>query len=172
MTDTKPYGLYDATVPGIVQTLTALNKILDKAQTFASEKKIEPSVLVNWRLAPDMFPLKRQIQIMTDHAKGLVARLAGVEIPKYEDDENDFAQLSARIAKTLAFIATIDRAQIDGRENNVITLSIGGQDRSFSGAAYAGQFVQPNFYFHATTAYAILRSCGVAVGKRDFLAAS
>ena len=172
MTDTKPpYGLYDATVPGIVQTLTALNRILDKAQAFATEKKIEPSVLVNWRLTPDMFALARQIQIMTDHAKGVVARLAGVEIPKYEDNETDLAQLSARITKTLAFIATIDRAQIDGTENKTITLNLGGQDRSFSGSAYAGQFVLPNFYFHATTAYAILRSCGVPVGKRDFLAA-
>ena len=173
MTDTKtPYGLYDAAVPGLVQTLTGLSAILDKAQAFCTEKNIDPTVLTNWRLAPDMFPLKRQIQIMTDQAKGMVARLAGVEIPKYEDDENDLTQLSARITKTLAFIASIDRTHIDGTEDKQITLSVAGREIKFTGAAYVSQFVQPNFYFHATTTYVILRHCGMPLGKRDFLAAS
>jgi hypothetical protein len=172
MTDTKtPFCLYDLAVPGLVQTLMGLSAILEKAQAFCTEKSIDPTVLTNWRLAPDMFPMKRQIQIMTDQAKGMVARLAGVDIPKYEDDEIDFSQLTARIAKTLAFIASIDRAQIDGTENKLITLSVAGQEIKFTGAAYASQFVQPNFYFHATTTYLILRHCGVPLGKRDFLAA-
>ena len=149
--------------------MSRIQHILDKAERFAEERKIAPEVLLNWRLAPDMFPLTRQVQITSDMAKGAAARLAGREVPKYADDETSFAELKARIAKTVKFIESVAPKEIDGSEDRDITLTVGGQEMRFKGAPYLVHFVLPNLYFHATAAYAILRRCGVELGKRDFL---
>jgi hypothetical protein len=161
--------MYQASIPGLVKMLNNLAAILDKAEAYAAERKIAPEVLLNWRLAPDMFPLTRQIQIMTDMAKGAAARLAGVEVPKYGDDEQSFAELKQRIAKTLKFVQGFSAKDIDGSESRDIVLTVGGQPLKFKGEAYLVHFVLPNVYFHAATAYDILRSVGVDIGKRDFL---
>jgi hypothetical protein len=149
--------------------LKNLSAILDKAEAFAAEREIEPEVLLNWRLASDMFPLTRQVQIAADFAKGTTARLAGAEVPKYADDETTFAALKARIAKTVKFVEGFKPKDIDGSETRDITLTVGGQDMHFKGEPYLVHFALPNFYFHATTAYNILRRCGVEIGKRDFI---
>ena len=166
-----PFGMYQASVPAFVNMLNNLHAILDKAEAFAAERKIEPSVLLNWRLAPDMFPLTRQIQIASDLAKGTTARLAGREVPKYPDEETSFAELKARIAKTVKFVAGFPPKDIDGSEGRDIALTIGGQELRFKGEPYLVHFALPNFYFHAATAYAILRRCGLEIGKRDFIGA-
>jgi uncharacterized protein len=163
------FGMFDASVPAFLQMLKNLSAILDKAEAFAAECDIEPEVLLNWRLASDMFPLVRQVQIAADFAKGTPARLAGVEVPKFADDEKTFAELKARIAKTVKFVEGFKPKDIDGSEDRDITLSVGGQDMHFKGKPYLVHFAVPNFYFHATTAYDILRSCGVEIGKRDFI---
>jgi hypothetical protein len=144
-------------------------KILEKAEQYAEEKKIDPSVLINARLAPDMYPLSRQVQIATDMAKGCAARLAGLEVPVYEDNETTFQELRARIAKTVAFIQSVDAERIDGSEERNITLKLRSREVSFAGQPYLVHFVLPNFYFHVTTAYAILRHNGLAIGKMDFI---
>ena len=163
------FGMYQASVPAFVKMLNNLHAILDKAERFAEERKIAPEVLLNWRLAPDMFPLTRQVQITSDMAKGAAARLAGREVPKYADDETSFAELKARIAKTVKFIESVAPKAIDGSEDRDIALTVGGQEMRFKGAPYLMHFVLPNLYFHATAAYAILRRCGVELGKGDFL---
>jgi hypothetical protein len=160
---------YAATVPAFVQILTALSAILTKAQANAEARKIDPAVFVQARIAPDMFPLARQVQIATDHAKGAAARLAGIDVPSYADTETTFAELQARIAKTLDFVKALKPAQFDGGFDRDITLTIAGQKMTWKGNVYLHQFALPNFYFHATAAYAILRHNGVDVGKRDFL---
>jgi hypothetical protein len=146
-----------------------LSKILKKAEAHGQEKKIDQAVYITARLAPDMFPLSRQIQIATDGVKGCAARLAGVEIPSYPDMEATFTELQARIEKTAAFLKSIKPEQIDGTEEKNIALKVGGQEMTFKGQDYLLYFVLPNFYFHLTTAYAILRHNGVALGKKDFL---
>lgn len=162
-------SMYKASVPLFQQLLLCLSAVLDKAAAYAAAKKIEPAVLLNARLYPDMFPLTRQIQIASDFAKGSVARLAGQEPPKYEDNETSFDDLKARIAKTLAFVGEFKPSQIDGSEERDITLVLGGNQRKFKGESYLVNFVIPNFIFHTTTAYAILRHNGVELGKRDFM---
>jgi hypothetical protein len=162
-------SIYQATVPAVLHTLGALAKILDKAEAFCEARKIDPAVLVNYRLAPDMFPLSRQIQITTDQAKGLAARLTGSEIPSFADTETSFADLKARIAKTIDYVQSFSPEAFDGAEDRAITLKAGPTDLNFTGRDYAFKWVFPNFYFHATTTYDILRHCGVEVGKRDFL---
>ena len=162
-------SLYQAAVPAFLQTLRSLSAILDKAEAFAAERKIEPAVLLGWRLAPDMFALTRQVQIATDHAKGCCARLAGAEVPKWPDDEASFADLRARIARTIELVQGFEPSDIDGAEQREIVLTVGGRSIQFKGQPYLVGFALPNFYFHATTAYAILRHCGVPIGKRDFL---
>jgi hypothetical protein len=164
------FSMYQAAVPGILQTLKALDGVLAKAEAYAAEKKIDPAVLLNYRLAPDMFALTRQVQLVTDFAKGAMARLAGREIPKYEDVETTIPELRARIANVTAFVQGFAPADLDGSETRDVTLPIGGQPTTFKGQDYLVNVVLPNFYFHATTAYAILRHCGVPIGKRDFLA--
>ena len=164
-------SMYKASAPIFVQFLTSLAAVLDKAAAFADAKKIDHGVLLNTRLAPDMFPLTRQIQLVSDSAKGAAARLAGVEVPKFADEEKTFAELKARIAKTVKFVEGFAPKDIDGSETRDITLTVGGQTLHFKGEPYLVHFVLPNFYFHATTAYAILRRCGVDIGKRDFLGA-
>jgi hypothetical protein len=149
--------------------LTNLSAILDKAVHYAAQRKIEPSVLLGTRLFPDMFPLLRQVQLAADFAKGTAARLAGAEVPKFPDTETSFEDLKARIAKTIDFVKSFKPGQIDGSEEREITIPIGGQPHSFKGQAYLLHQAMPNFYFHTTATYAILRHCGVEVGKRDFL---
>jgi len=162
-------SMYQASAPRFANTLRNLSAILDKAQAHAEAKKIEPVVFTQSRLAPDMFPLSRQVQIACDSAKGALARLAGVEIPKHEDTEQTFAELKARIAKTLDFVESLKAAQIEGSEDREVVLKLRGQDVKFNGLQYLLGFAYPNFYFHVTTAYNILRHNGVEIGKRDYI---
>jgi hypothetical protein len=161
--------MYSAAVPVFQRQLGALGKILDKAAGHAAAKKVPDAVLLQTRLFPDMFPLVRQVQIAADFAKSTPARLAGVEFPKYDDGEASLAELKARIDKTLAYVATFTPAQFEGSEGREITLPIGGNPMTFKGEVFLLHFAMPNFYFHTTTAYAILRHCGLEVGKRDFI---
>lgn len=163
-------SMYSASVPVLKQFLTGLNEILKKAEDHATEKKIDPNALLQARLFPDMFALTRQVQIAADFAKGIVARLAGVEVPSYEDNEQTFEELRARIAKTLAFIDTIAPEQFEGSETREILLHPGTpRERKFAGQVYLTQFGLPQFFFHVTTAYALLRHNGVSIGKKDYM---
>jgi len=164
-----PLSMYQASIPTFVRGLNNLSAILTKAAAYAAAKKIDPSVLINARLAPDMFPLARQIQIAADIVKGGAARLAGIEVPSYPDTETTFDELQARIAKTIAFIQSVKAAQIDGSEERDITLKAGNNDMRFKGQPYLLTFVIPNLYFHTSIAYAILRHNGLDIGKKDFL---
>lgn len=161
--------MYQASVPVFQRMLGSLSHILDKGLASATARKIDPQVLLNGRLSPDMFPLTRQVQIATDHAKGAAARLAAVELPVYEDKEASFPELLARIQKTQAFLAGVKPAQIDGSEERMVHFKAGPNELKFKGIDYLLHFAMPNFYFHTTTAYAILRHQGVDVGKGDFL---
>ncbi|MBC7414683.1 MAG: DUF1993 domain-containing protein [Herminiimonas sp.] len=161
--------MYDASVPVFRQILTSLGAILSKAESHATERKIEPVALLQARLFPDMLALTRQIQIAADFAKGASARLAGVEVPKYEDTEQSFADLQARLAKTIAFIDSLPKAQIVGSEAREVNTSAGPNSKTFTGQIYLTQYALPQFFFHATTAYDILRHNGVEIGKRDFM---
>ena len=163
-------SMYQASAPRFVNMLTNLSAILDKAQAHAEAKKIDPAVILNLRLYPDMFPMKRQVQIACDTAKGAVARLAGVEVPKHEDNEETIADLKARIAKTIDFVKTLKPAQIDGTEDKDIHLKLGPREVNYKGMQYLCGHALPNFYFHVTTAYDILRHNGVELAKRDYLA--
>lgn len=162
-------SLYQASVPVFTQILTALSACLKKGEAHAEAKKFDPAVLIQARLAPDMFPLVRQVQIATDMAKGACARLAGAEVPSWPDTETSFADIHARIKKAVDFAQTFKPERFSGAEDRDITLTIGGEKMTFRGGEYLFHFVHPNFYFHATTAYAILRHNGVELGKRDFL---
>ena len=165
-------SMYTASVPVFKQLLNALNDVLAKAEAHATAKSIAPDVLLQARLFPDMFALRQQVQIATDFAKGVSARLAGVEVPAYEDNEQSFADLHARIAKTLAFIDGLRPEQIDGSEQREIVLRPGTpKEKKLSGQTYLLHYGLPQFFFHVTTAYAILRHNGVEVGKRDFMGA-
>lgn len=162
-------SLYHATIPVFRQMLGGLSAIMDKAAAHAEAKKIDPAVFTNGRIAPDMFPFTRQILIAADFAKGASARLCGVEVPKFEDTETSFADLKARIQKTLDFLATLKPAQFDGAETREITIPLRGEPTTFKGRAYLFHFALPNFFFHTTTAYDILRHLGVEIGKPDFI---
>lgn len=162
-------SMYLASVPPIIRTLTNLRGMLEKAAAHAEARKIDPSVLVNARLYPDMYPLARQVQITTDNAKGSVSRLAGVEPPKYEDTEATFAELIARIDKTIELVKGFKADQIDGSEDKDITLKIPNRTLTFKGLPYLLDFVIPTIYFHVSIAYAILRHNGVEIGKLDFI---
>ena len=162
-------SMYQASAPRFVNILKNLSTMLDKAQAHAEAKKIDPAALTTYRLFPDMFPLTRQVQIACDSAKGAVARLAGVEIPKHEDVEQTLVDLKARIAKTIAFIETIKPAQLDGTEDKEIVLKLGGKETAFKGMQFLLGHAVPNFYFHVTTVYNILRHNGVEIGKKDFI---
>lgn len=163
------FTIYQASAPTFLLGLNALSKILDKAEADAAARKYDPSVLLGYRLAPDMLPFTRQVHIMTDFAKSTMARLAGVEVPKYEDNETTIAELKARIAKVISYVQGFKAADLVGAESREITIPVGGQPMTFTGQDYLVTHALPNFYFHATTAYAILRHCGVGIGKRDFL---
>jgi hypothetical protein len=161
--------MHQASVPVFAQYLNALSALLDKAEAHCASRKIDPLVLTGDRLAPDMFPLTRQVQIACDFAKGATARLAGAEVPTWEDNEKTFAELKARIRKTLEFIQTFKAGQIDGSEGRDIKLKIRGNDVTMKGQPYLTNFAMGHFFFHCTTAYAILRHNGVDVGKGDFI---
>ena len=161
-----------ASIPVFEIGLNALSAILDKAAAYAEAKKIEPTVLLGMRLFPDMLAFTSQVQIACDQAKNGSARLAGVEPPRYEDNEKTLVELKARIAKTLAYLKSLDRKAIDAATDREITLPLGPNKKGhMKGADYLHHFALPNFYFHLTTAYDILRHCGVEIGKFDFLGA-
>ena len=165
-------SLYAASVPVFQQMLNALSDVLKKAEAHASAKNIDQSVFLQARLYPDMFPLVRQVQIAVDFAKGVSARLAEVELPKYDDTETTFAELQALIAKVLAFIGEIKPEQIDGKEGiEIVTRPGTPKEKRFTGQAYLLSYGLPQFFFHVTTAYALLRHNGVEVGKRDYMGA-
>ncbi len=164
-----PFTLSQASLPVFEIGLNALSAVLDKAAAHAAGKKIEPSVLLGWRLAPDMFALGRQVQVACDQAKNGLARLAGVEPPKFEDNETSIDQLKQRIAKTVGFLKTLDAKAIDASSDREITFPLGAGKGQMKGGDYLDHFVLPNFYFHLTASYAIVRQCGVDVGKRDFI---
>ncbi len=164
-------SMYGASVPLFTQMLNALSGVLDKGAAFAAARKVDPAVLLGSRLAPDMLALTRQVQIASDTSKACVARLAGIEAPKYEDTEATFDELKARIAKTVAFFGTVTAAQVDGGEEREITLKFPSRELKFTGQRYLLNWAIPNFTFHCATAYAILRHNGVEIGKQDFLGA-
>lgn len=164
-------SMYQASVPVFRHQIMALAKILAKGEEHANARKIEPSALIQCRLYPDMFPLARQVQIASDTAKFAAARLAGVEAPSWEDNETTFAQLKERCEKTDTYLATFKPEQIDGSEERQVVLKLRDNSVTFTGQQYLLGFATPNFYFHITTAYALLRQCGVEIGKRDFLGA-
>ena len=161
--------MFALSAPVFVRMLGNLSAVLDKGAAHAAARKIEPAVLVNARLSPDMFPLSAQIRIAGDFAKGAVARLTGSEPPKFDDNEATIDELKARIAKTVAYVEEFRPEQFEGAETRMVTLKLRGEDRSFDGLTYLANIVLPNFYFHATTAYDILRHNGVELGKRDFV---
>jgi uncharacterized protein len=163
-------SLYKISVPIFVQFLTSLSAVLDKAAAFAEAKKVDPSVLLNTRLAPDMFPLGRQVRAATDHAINACGRLAGAELPTFSNNEASIPELKERIAKTIDFLKSLKPAQIDGTEGKEIKITFpSGATREFTGQSLLLHNSLPNFYFHCTTAYDILRQCGVELGKRDFM---
>lgn len=162
-------SMYQASIPPFIRLLNNLSVILDKAAAHAEAKKIDPSVFIQARLAPDMFPLVRQVQIATDGVKGFAARAAGVEIPVFEDVESSFPELKERIAKTIKFLESFKPNQIDGTEAKEISVTMRGKTTNYIGQPFLLTYVIPNFYFHLTTTYAILRHNGVEIGKRDFL---
>lgn len=161
--------MYQSSIPVFIRMLGNLRVFLEKGLAHAGAKKFEPAVLVDSRLAPDMLPLARQVQIASDSAKGCGARLAGVEPPKYEDTEKSFPELLARVDKTVAFLKTLTPSQLDGSEARDIVLQLRAGPLHFKGLQYLLHFALPNFYFHVTTAYNILRHNGVELGKQDFI---
>jgi uncharacterized protein len=165
-------SMYEASVPVFVRMLNNLAAILEKAAAHAEAKKIDPAVFCQGRLFPDMFPLTRQVQIATDAAKGAAARLAQVDVPAYEDNEANFAELVQRCRKTVAFLETLKPGQFEGAEDRTVTWKTRTAEKSMQGMPYLLNHVTPNLYFHVTTAYGILRHNGVELGKQDFLGRS
>ena len=163
------FSMYEASVPVFKQILTSLSAILEKAEAHAGDKKIEPAALLQARLYPDMFPFTRQVQVACDFANGCAARLAGVDVPRYDDSEQTFAELRERIATTLTFIDSLPQDGIEASAQRDISTSSGANAKQFKGQVYLVHYALPHFYFHATTAYAILRHNGVDVGKKDFI---
>jgi uncharacterized protein len=161
--------MYDAAVPGMMRSLKNLDAILDKAAAYAAGKKVDPTVLVGSRLAIDMLPFSTQIHRATETARGGVARLAQVDIPSLPDEDKTVADLKDRLAKTIAFLESMPTEKFIGAEDRTITQKLGGNDVTFSAKQYLFGFMIPNFYFHVTTAYAILRHNGVEIGKIDYL---
>ena len=162
-------SMYQASAPRFARLLRNLSAILAKAQAHVEARKLDAAALTGYRLFPDMFPLTRQVQIACDQAKGAVARLAGVEPPKHEDTEQNFADLQARIAKTLDYVESLKAAQIDGSETREVVLKQRAGELRLNGLDYLFSHAYPNFYFHVTTAYNILRHNGVELGKKDFV---
>ena len=165
-------SMYQVSVPIFVRHLNGLVAILKKAQALYAEKKHDESTLLSYRLYPDMFSFTKQVQAATDHAKNCAALLAGLEAPKYEDNEKSLAELIARVGKTMAYLNTIKPEQIDGSEGKTVTLKMRDREMNFTGLDLLLNRSMPNFYFHAATAYDIIRHNGVEIGKRDFMGAS
>jgi hypothetical protein len=163
------FNIYQASVPVFQRRLTAVIAFIEKAAAHTEAKRIDPSALLGARLFPDMFPFTRQVQTATDHAKGATARLAGLEVPRFPDTESTFDELKDRVGKTLEFIDSVEPSLLDGAEDRDVTLMLGGKERTMKGAFYLLNSAMPNFYFHVTTAYDILRHNGVELGKSDFL---
>ena len=164
-------SMYQASVPLLIRMLTNLKGILEKAAAHAQAKKIEETVFLNARLYPDMFALTRQVQIAADFARATGARLAGQEPPGYEDNEKTFAELVSRVDRSIEYLRTLTPAMIDGSEAREIIRPVRGEPKKFTGIGYLLQFALPNFFFHMTTAYAILRHGGIELGKNDFIGA-
>jgi len=162
-------SIYDISIPVLTRGLTNLSSILDKAAAHAGARKFEPVVLAQARLFPDMFPLARQVQITCDTAKGAAGRLAGIDPPKHEDTEATLDELKQRIAKTLDFVKSVKAEQMKGAESKTIELKFPNRTVTFTGLSYLIDFVLPNFFFHESMTYALLRSSGVEIGKMDFL---
>jgi len=165
------FGLYQASIPVFIKFMGNLGALLEKGAADAQARNYAPEVLIEARLAPDMHKLARQVQIASDMVKNGAARLAGIEAPSFADTEASFAELQARIGRTIAFLETISESQLEGAETREIVLKFPGMEMRFSGADYLTKFVLPNLFFHVTTAYNILRHNGVAIGKRDFMGA-
>jgi len=161
--------MYQTSIPTFIHVLNNLGAILEKAAAHAEAKKIDPAALLQCRLYPDMFPLTRQVQIASDGAKAGAARLCGMEPPVFEDNETSFAELVERLRKTVAYLETFKPEQFEGAEDRTVTWKARSGERSMQGLAYLNLYVLPNLYFHTTTAYGILRHCGVEVGKKDYL---
>lgn len=161
--------MYQATVPVLSHFLKGLSAILKKAEAHCAAKKIDPEALLRARLFPDMFPFTRQVQLVTDFAKGTASRLAGVAVPSYSDEEKTFDELQARLQKTIDYLGTLKPEQFADAAARTITIKVGGNDMSFAGAEYLAGYAMPNFYFHLTTAYNILRHNGVELGKGDYM---
>jgi uncharacterized protein len=161
--------MYAQTIPTLQKNLAALTKFLKKAEVHIDAQKLDKSVVLALRVYPDMFPLLRQVLLVADFSKGAGARLAGVAVPSFPDDEKTFEDLYARIAKTEAFLATLDAKSFEGAEAREITMKIGGEEMKFSGQVYLSNMALPNIYFHMTTAYNLLRGIGVPLGKGDFM---
>lgn len=162
-------SMYQASIPVFTRVLGNLSAILDKGAAFADARKIDPAILVNARLAPDMYPLSRQVQVASDGVKGCAARLSGVAVPSFPDSETTFPELKARIGKTVDFLRSIEPSQVDGSEERTISLKFGGDPITLSGRDYLFTFVYPHVLFHVVTAYDILRHNGVEIGKMDYL---
>jgi uncharacterized protein len=163
-------SMYTVSVPVFIQHLNGLNTVLDKAATWAAARKVNETDLLNMRLSPDMFNLARQVRAATDHAANAAGRLAGKELLKFANDETTIAQLKDRIAKTIDYLKNIKQSEIDGTESKEISIAFpSGQARQFTGQSLLLGNSLPNFYFHATTAYDMIRQCGVEIGKRDFM---
>jgi hypothetical protein len=162
-------SMYQASVPRLANILGNLSNILDKAQAHVDARKLDVSTLMNYRLFPDMLPFTKQVQIACDKSRSVVARLAGLDVPVYDDNEKTLAELKVRIAKTIAFIQSVSPAQIDGTEDKEVVLKVAGKETHYKGMQLLLGHSLPNVYFHITTAYNILRHNGVEIGKRDYL---
>ena len=163
-----PISMYHASVPVFVQLLGGLKGVIEKAEAHANAHKWEENTLLNWRLHPDMFTFARQVRQASEHAFG-AGRAAGVEVPNLPAIDNSFAEMKARIDKTIDFLKGLKADQLDGREDAQVTITQGGQPRNFRAQVYLYHLAMPNFYFHTTTAYNLLRSLGIEIGKRDFM---
>jgi uncharacterized protein len=161
--------MYDTSMPFILKGLDSLESLLTKAEAHCAAKKIDPQAILGFRLFPDMFAFTKQVQLVTDFAKGCGARLSGSVIPSFADDEKTFEELRARIAKAKAFLTSIDKSAFNDAATRPVTLKVAGKEMTFSGAQYYGTYFLPNFYFHLATAYNILRHNGVEIGKGDFV---
>jgi hypothetical protein len=162
--------MFDTSIPVFVHFLKSLSSILKKAEAHCEARKIDPAVMLGMRLYPDMLALTRQVQIATDSAKGAGARLAGIAVPSFADEEKTFAELQARLAKTMDFLGTLTKDQFEGAASRAISFKAGSREMKFTGGEYLEIWAKPNFFFHVTTAYAILRHNGVEIGKPDYLA--
>ena len=161
--------MFDTSVPILIHFLKGLSALLEKAEEHCAAKKIDPQAILQARLFPDMFNFTKQVQLVTDFAKGMGARLAGLPIPSYPDEEKTFAELQARLARTIDFLSTLKKEQLTDAATRNVTIKAGGREMQFAGADYVATYALPNFYFHLTTAYNLLRHNGLELGKADYM---